>query len=207
MNYINFKKNKFFKEKNNFLKNAGKFRILHFAMHGIIDEETPLNSSLIFFKDADSTDFVLRAAELYSLRLNAEMVVLSACHTGTGKIAQGEGVRSLARAFAYAGAPALVTSLWSASDYSTKEILVPFYKYLNKGMTKDIALQQAKLDYLNSAPPAYSVPSYWSHLTVVGNTAPISFKTSHRNWMIWVFAGLILLVLYIFSTRIKSKLR
>ncbi len=191
--------------KSNFLENARKFRILHLAMHGVIDVETPLNSSLIFSKDSDSTDFILRARELYSHELNTEMVVLSACHTGTGRIAKGEGIRSFARAFAYAGSPALVTSLWRASDYSTKEILVPFYQYLKEGMPKDIALQQAKLDYINNAPPAYSVPAYWSHLTVVGNTKQVSFNTSNRNWMIWVFGGLTLLGLYVLSTRMMKS--
>jgi len=190
--------------KNNFLKHSGDYKILHLAMHGIIDEQIPLNSSLIFFRDSDSTDFVLRASELYRLELNTKMVVLSACHTGAGKITRGEGVRSLARAFAYAGSPSLVASLWSASDYSTKEILVPFYKNLQEGMPKDIALQKAKLDYLERSPPSYAFPSYWSHLTVVGNTEPIVFNFSGKNWIPWMIVGIALMGLF-FGRRFIHK--
>lgn len=190
--------------KSNFLQNAGKYRLLHFAMHGILDEEKPLNSSLIFFRDSDSTDFQLRASELYHLELNADMVVLSACHTGAGKIAKGEGVRSLARAFAYAGSPALVTSLWSASDHSTKEILVPFYQNLYEGMPKDIALQQAKLKYLEQTSPSYALPSFWSHLSVVGNTEPIVFELAESNRTPWIMAGLAL-ICFLFIRRVFFK--
>jgi len=99
---------------------------------------------------------------------------------------------------------ALVTSLWSASDYSTKEILVPFYKNLKKGMPKDIALQQSKLEYLKQAPPSYTTPSYWSHLTVVGNTESINFNLGEKKWMYWILAGISLLGLF-FIKKMLSK--
>ena len=190
--------------KSNFLKHAGNYKILHLAMHGLIDKETPLNSSLIFFRASDSTDYVLRASDLYRIELNTDLVVLSACHTGTGKISKGEGVRSLARAFAYAGSPALVASLWSASDYSTKEILVPFYKNLHQGMPKDVALQQAKLEYLAKASPTNSYPALWSHLTVVGNTESIVFDLSGKSRFPWRMIGLILLALF-FTSKLRPK--
>ena len=172
--------------KRSFLENADKFRILHFAMHSIINEKVPLNSSLIFSRETDSTDFILRASELYAINLNAELIVLSACNTGNGSIAQGEGVRSLARAFTYSGSPGLIASLWNASDFSSKEILVSFYKYLKKGHPKDIALQYAKLDYLKTAPPSYNGPGFWSHLILLGNHSPIDIPASNTNLFLWI---------------------
>ncbi len=132
-----------------------------------------MNSALIFTRQNDSTDYFLRAADLYGMELNAQMAVLSACNTGNGIIERGEGVRSLARAFAAAGCPSLVASLWNASDASTKDILVSFYKNLEKGMTKAEAMRQAKLSYLESAPPTYQAPYYWSHLSVIGESGEL----------------------------------
>ena len=91
------------------------------------------------------------AHEIYQLDLNADLVVLSACETGYGKFNQGEGVMSLARSFMYAGTPSLVVSLWQVNDQSTAIIMQLFYEKLEKGMPKDIALRQAKLEYLKNA--------------------------------------------------------
>lgn len=132
-----------------------------------------MNSALIFTRQNDSTAYFLRAADLYGLALNADMAVLSACNTGTGLVERGEGVRSLARAFSAAGCPSLIASLWNASDKSTKEILVDFYKNLKKGQTKAEAMRRAKLTYLENAPPTYQAPYYWSHLNVIGESGPL----------------------------------
>jgi CHAT domain-containing protein/tetratricopeptide (TPR) repeat protein len=162
--------------KDAFLQNASTFRILHMAMHGIVDENNPLNSSLIFTRTSDTSDYFLRAADLYGIPLNADMAVLSACNTGYGAIKRGEGVRSLARAFAYAGCPSLIASLWEASDKSSKDILITFYENLKAGMPKDKALQAAKLDYIENAAPAFSGPAYWSHLALIGDAKSINLE-------------------------------
>ena len=166
-----------------FRNNAPDYRILHLAMHGIIDEADPLNSALIFSREKDRSDFILRAAEVYGLTLQADMVVLSACNTGNGDLTP-EGVRSLARAFTYAGCPSLVGSLWSAYDDPSREILVSFYRYLKAGEPKDVALQLAKLDYLHHAPPTYKLPEYWSNLVVIGDPEVLDFEGGGRNWWI-----------------------
>lgn len=162
--------------KDAFLQNASTFRILHMAMHGIVDENNPLNSSLIFTRTSDTSDYFLRAADLYGIPLNADMAVLSACNTGYGAIKRGEGVRSLARAFAYAGCPSLIASLWEASDKSSKDILISFYENLKAGMSKDEALQAAKLYYIENAAPAFSGPAYWSHLALIGDAKAINLE-------------------------------
>lgn len=181
-----------------FLENADQYAILHMAMHGILNEQYPMNSALVFSRQNDTTNYFLRAADLYNMQLNAEMVVLSACNTGAGTLQKGEGVRSLARAFSFAGCPSLIASLWSASDKATKDILIEFYKNLKQGMSKDQAMRQAKLAYLDSAPPAYQSPFFWSHLSVIGDSDQLqilapSFVERHWPWglvLIAVLGGL-----------------
>lgn len=170
--------------KSAFNAHAPDYRILHLAMHGIIDEEEPLNSALIFSREKDQKDdFILRATEVYNFSLQAEMAVLSACNTGNGELTP-EGVRSLARAFTYAGCPSLVGSLWYAYDGPSREILVAFYKHLKTGKTKDVALQLAKMDYLQNASPTYTLPEYWSNLVVIGDPEALDFGTGRTNWLL-----------------------
>jgi len=104
--------------------------------------------------------------------------VLSACYTGAGKIRNGEGIRSLARAFHYAGSPGVVATLWSANDKINKTIIVEFYENLIEELPKDVALQKAKLFFLNEgiASGFYYKnmhPSYWSTLVIIGESCPI----------------------------------
>ncbi|MEL6865862.1 MAG: CHAT domain-containing protein [Bacteroidota bacterium] len=156
--------------KTSFLKYAPKSQILHLAMHGYESDHHPLNSALIFTRKRGETDYLLKAADLYTLSLSADMTVLSACHTASGRIYKGEGVRSLARAFRYAGCPSLIATLWSVSDYSTKQIIVDFYRQLKDGASRDLALQQAKLNYIRRGQPSQKMPYYWTHLVLIGET-------------------------------------
>lgn len=184
-----------------FLQAAEQYSIIHLAAHGVLSENHPLNSALVFSKTTDSTDFLLRAADLYNMKLNADMVVLSACNTGSGKIQKGEGVRSLARAFSHAGCPSLVASLWSASDQSTKELVVDFYTNLETGLSKAEALRQAKLNYLASSSPAYQLPYYWSHLNIIGDNAPLEVFEKDYKYSYIALAAALALVLFFWKRR------
>lgn len=187
-----------------FLENANKYKVLHMAMHGVANEENPLNSALIFTRTTDSLDYLLRASDLYAIPLYADMVVLSACNTGYGKLNRGEGVRSLARAFSYAGCPSLVATLWEAPDKASKDILVTFYENLKNGMPKDKALQKAKLNYLQNAAPAFSDPIFWSHLVIIGNAETISFDEGIVPSWIWLSLGLLIGLIFIATRIVKS---
>lgn len=158
-----------------FLEQAEQYRILHLAMHALVDDEYPLNSALIFSRAKDSTDFMLKASDIYNMQIGADLAVLSACNTGFGTLQKGEGVRTLARAFTYAGSDRLLATLWEASDYSTKDILLSFYEMAKKepGTPIDLLLQKAKLEYLENAPPTFTTPSYWAHLMILGDTFPL----------------------------------
>ncbi|HMQ59705.1 MAG TPA: CHAT domain-containing protein [Flavilitoribacter sp.] len=170
----------------NFLKQAPDYQIIHLAMHNVVNEDNPLNSTLIFSKTADSTDFLLKTADLFWLPLNADLAVLSACNTGKDIDDRGSGFRSMAGGFLYAGCEGIVASIWNASDRSSRDILIYFYKYLEEGRSKDDALRLAKLKYLEEAPPSFTHPFYWSHFAFIGNPAPISFSGSPAKKVLWI---------------------
>lgn len=163
--------------KNNFLKLSNQFNILHLAMHTNINEVYPEFSSLNFYGETDNKLFI---SELYNDSFKANMVVLSACDTGNGFYENGEGVISLSRAFNYAGVPCTVMSLWKVDDEATATIMTFFYKHLSQGETKDEALKNAKLDYLNAIEdPLLKHPYYWSGFVVTGNTDALVETTNY----------------------------
>ncbi|MEZ4688498.1 MAG: CHAT domain-containing protein [Bacteroidia bacterium] len=160
-----------------FKAHAGDYRLLHLAMHALVNDSLPLYSSLVFYHEGPaSQDGRLYAYEIYNLPLQAELLVLSACQTGYGKQRDGEGVMSLAHAFHYAGCPNIVTSLWQADDQSTARLMELFYLELKSGKPKDKALQQARLNYL--AEGNQSHPFYWGAFVLVGDDAPVAMGTS-----------------------------
>jgi CHAT domain-containing protein len=160
-----------------FKDKAPKAGILHIATHAIVNDVNPMFSKLVFAKDSSSTeDGFLNTYELYNMKLNAEMVVLSACNTGYGKLIRGEGIMSLARGFMYAGCPSIVMSLWSIDDQSTSLLMRKFYEYLIQGQNKDEALRRAKLEFLKTADEVKSNPFFWSGMILIGNTDPLQFK-------------------------------
>lgn len=161
-------------DKANFKKNAQDYSILHLAVHGSLDEDHPMNSKLQFTTTIDSIERgALYAYELYNMSLNADLAVLSACNTGSGQIAKGEGIMSLGRAFTYAGCKSLILTQWELPDASTSELMRAFYQGLKDGLPKDIALQQAKLQYLADATEPMSSPLYWGSFIFLGDSIAI----------------------------------
>jgi len=153
-------------------KSLGKdVRYIHFAVHSFLDDEFPLNSALVLTIPA-STDGrengLLQAWEIFEqVRLDADLVTLSACSTAMGKEVTGEGMIGLTRAFQYAGARSILASLWSVNDDWTAELMKRFYTGLKAGKSKDVALQQAQISLLHGK--ASSSPSYWAGFTLIGD--------------------------------------
>ncbi|GAA4276006.1 tetratricopeptide repeat protein [Aquimarina mytili] len=188
----------------NFKKNANQYNILHLALHGEVDNERPENSKLYFTKTKDTIeDNLLYGHELFALDIPAELTVLSACNTGSGKIAKGEGIMSLGTAFQYAGTKSLLLTSWEVSDQTTPALMKYFYTNLKQGMSKSKALQQAKLDYLKTADINRTHPFYWGGFYLVGDTAPIPF--SDHTWWYWVIGLLGVLLLWVFWYRKRRK--
>jgi CHAT domain-containing protein len=189
--------------KNTFMKRANQYGILHLTMHGVLDVNNPLQSALVFAQDSaskDSTAHLLTVAELYATPLKAGLAVLSACNTGNGVLKRGEGIMSLARAFAFSGCQTTVMSLWSIPDESTSEIMLSFYKYLKAGQSKDYALQQAKKDYLNrhESMPSSTIPNAWAATVVIGDVMPlVAADLSFKRW-IWGGSAAFLMLIFLF---------
>ncbi len=149
-------------------------RYLHFATHGVLDERFPLDSALVLsipaaFRD-DRDNGLLQAWEIFErLRLDADLVVLSACDTGLGKELGGEGLIGLTRAFQYAGARSVVASLWAVEDPTTAELMVRFYRHLKDGKPKDEALRAAKIELIEGPVEHAAHPFYWAAFELMGD--------------------------------------
>lgn len=146
----------------NFKNTGGIFSHIHFATHGKFQSDKPLDSGLYLAKDA-ANDGVLTVGELYSMHLDANLVTLSACETGLGKVANGDDVVGLTRGFLYAGSRSIVASLWSVDDKATSELMKSFYVNL-ASMDKKEALRQAQLETRRNFPH----PFYWAAFQLTG---------------------------------------
>ena len=156
---------------------ASDYKILHLAVHGEIDEIEAQNSKLHFYSKGDSTeDGKLHAFELYNMKLNSDLAVLSACNTGSGEIVTGEGVMSLGRAFTYAGVNSLLLTRSEVSDTFTPRLIELFYEELKNGSRKSDALRTAKLRFLMEGDEVSSDPFYWASFYVLGNDSPINLQ-------------------------------
>lgn len=191
----------------NFKKNASKYGLLHLALHGKVDNEQPKNSRLLFTKsNASDEDNSLYIHELYALNIPSEIAVLSACDTGTGKMAKGEGIMSIGNAFQYAGTKSIMLSSWEVADDVSPLLMRFFYTNLKKGMNKGKALQQAKLMYLNSAKSNSLDPFFWGSFYIVGNNDAI-FQQSHYQLYLFIilFMALIVVSFLTYKKVIKKK--
>jgi CHAT domain-containing protein/tetratricopeptide (TPR) repeat protein len=142
-------------------------RRIHFATHGLISTTRPQHSALVMTLDDDPReDGLLQMWEIFNLRLQADLVVLSACQTGLGRAVTGEGILGLTRAFMYAGTPSVVASLWNVADRSTAELMVKFYRGLDRTFDKAEALREAKLELMRN--PRYASPYYWAPFVLIG---------------------------------------
>jgi CHAT domain-containing protein/Tfp pilus assembly protein PilF len=161
-----------------FQQKAADYQILHLSTHGKADDRVGDYAYLAFgVPGVKGTFDKLYARDLYNYSLNADMVVLSACETGIGKLQKGEGIVSLARAFAYAGAKSIFSTLWKVDDVKTKDLMVYFYANLKKGETKDEALRNAKLKYLekNNKNGEAMHPFFWAGMIGIGDMSVIPF--------------------------------
>ncbi len=153
----------------NTIKNLsiGDYKIIHFACHSFLDETFPMRSALVLSLDEDfKEDGFLKVREIYNFNLNAELVVLSACRTGQGKLEGSDGVLGLPRIFFYAGAKSVISTLWGINDKSTVDFMDYFYQSLSEGKSKAQALRMAKIKMMEST---YSHPYYWGAFILNGD--------------------------------------
>lgn len=146
-----------------------QYGYVHFATHGIVDETSPELSRIFLQTGSTLEDGYLYAGEIYNLELDADLVTLSACETGLGKISKGEGVIGLSRALVYAGAKNCMVSFWKVSDESTALLMTSYYRDLLKQEAVDLssALRKAKLEMIKDQ--SFASPYYWAPFILIGN--------------------------------------
>ncbi len=141
--------------------------IIHFAAHGTIDEHKPVRSAIVLRDEPTSEeDGFLQAREVFDLRLKAKLVVLSSCRSAGGRLLRGEGVVGLNRSFLFAGASAVLMSLWPVDDEATSYLMGRFYRHLKDGKTAAESLQLAKTEMIGSE--HYSHPYFWAGFVATG---------------------------------------
>jgi CHAT domain-containing protein/tetratricopeptide (TPR) repeat protein len=154
-------------------------RYIHLAVHGVFSDQLPLNSALAFTMPKSPApgedNGLLQAWEIFEqMRIDADLVTLSACDSGLGKEIAGEGLMGLTRAFLYAGARTVNASLWKVADGPTAELMTLLYRNLKAGQTKDEALRNAQVALIKKAPPKgssvdYASPAHWAAFTLTGD--------------------------------------
>ncbi|MCB0447045.1 MAG: CHAT domain-containing protein, partial [Gelidibacter sp.] len=184
-----------------FTKTAKEHKIIHIGTHAESNNVTPELSRLIFAKNISDTlatdDNSLYTYEIYNQNLSSNLAILTACETGKPTYQAGEGMISLAHAFNYAGSESILTSLWKIDEKSSTEILEYFYENISDGMTKDLALKQAKLKYLENAEGRTLAPQYWAGLVVIGNTSAIDLKTNNSQLLYGLLGILIIIIIVV----------
>jgi len=143
--------------------------------------------------------------DLETMALDADLVVLSACNTGSGVLKSGEGVIHLGKGFVSAGVGSLVNTLWAINDCATEKIITGFYSHL-KEQNISKALQKAKIDYIDGADKLTAHPYYWSALIFSGNKEVFVSSGISKLWLALAFSVLFLLIMYLFKKNTNWKL-
>jgi CHAT domain-containing protein len=152
--------------------NAGldQYRIVHFATHSLLNSRNPELSGIVLSlvdEAGSAQEGFVRAYEIYNLKLNADLVVLSACSTALGKEIKGEGLAGLTRGFMYAGTPRVIASLWNVRDEATAELMKRFYRNMLIGKSSPAAaLREAQISMWRE--PRWAAPYYWAGFALQG---------------------------------------
>jgi CHAT domain-containing protein len=174
----------------NFKRDAEFRSIIHLSTHSFLYNKQPV----IFFSNVSDSenDGILEASEIVQLKLNSDLVVLSSCNSGLGRIDESEGIIGMSKAFFEAGAKSIVVSLWEVNDKYTSRLMTLFYKKLSNGLDKSEALRQAKIEFIKEYSPN---PYYWGAFVLSGDISQI--QLSHPNNNYYLIIGSVVLVLLI----------
>ena len=186
----------------NFNTESISYGIHHLATHAIVNDETPEYSYLAFTPE-NSDENLLYLSDIYTMKLNAAMVALSACESGIGDLKRGEGMISLSRAFFYAGAASIANTRWKINDNTTSQIMRNFYRHLSKGKKKDEALRLAKVAFMKkNYDNPQKHPYYWAGIVITGNTDAV---TPSISFWTWILPLILITVLVLWILRKKKR--
>ena len=188
-------------QESNFKASSSKYDILHLAVHGTASSQETYGAYLQFRPDSDTdNDGKFYNFELYNLRLQAIMAVLSACESGMGKLNRGEGLLSIGRGFAYAGCKTTLMSLWQVNDNATSAIISEFYDIISKGINVNEALRKAKLEYIRKSDELTAHPSYWAPMVSYG----VDVKINKINSYFWLYTSIFAVLAILSIVAIKK---
>ena len=172
----------------NFKKNASNSKIIHLSSHSFLYKNRPL--ILLTPGNDKQNDGFLEMGEIVNMNLHTDLVVLSSCKSGLGKIDKGEGIIGMQKSFFDAGASSIIVSLWDVNDKYTSYFMEKFYKYLSEGLDKNQALRKTKLSFIKE----YSAnPYYWSAFVLSGNISAINLKTRLSD-PLYYFLGMLIVI-------------
>ncbi|PHS08578.1 MAG: hypothetical protein COA88_06335 [Kordia sp.] len=176
-----------------FISSLNDYDIVHINTHAGINDD---NEPWLAFSDKK-----IHLKELYGINNQANLVILDACKSASGKLLKGEGVMSLSRGFFYSGSKSVIASLWNVNEKSNNKILISFYNGIKQGQTKSKALHNAKLKYLSNHQNSELSPYFWSSLILTGDTKAIDFNKTSNLYLILI--GVIFLILILFLKKLK----
>lgn len=179
--------------KDSFLTEIQQSRVVHVATHSEVSEEDPLFST-IYLKSQDDQQSALYAYELFDKQINSDLIMLNSCSSGSGGYLQGSGVVGISRALRYAGAKSLALNIWAVNDKSASEFATSFYTHIDDGAPKWLALQQAKLQLLETG---NANPYYWGAYMLIGNPSPLTKKPANAGFLYSFLSVLILISAYL----------
>lgn len=188
--------------KDKFVNSVEGFDIIHLATHGQASEKDRKGSILIFKSPSPKERDTLKVSEIYNLPLTNEVTILSACESGVGKMQRGEGIYSIARAFAYHGSKAIVMSQWRIADKNSSDIIRTLYQNIHDRSMAG-ALHHAKLNYLKESSKYSAHPSYWAGLATIGDIKVKTniFYNSQSTFLVLILMIIASIVLYLIVKR------
>jgi|GEM_PF-2170833 len=192
--------------KANFIEAVNESSILHIASHSLLNIEFPYESAIVFDAEDTTGDNKLYAYEIFAKTINADLVILSSCNSAHGEIEEGIGIVSLSNAFFFAGTPSTISSLWSAQDLSSSEIMIEFYRQLKLGKTKSASLRAAKLAYLDKADKLKIQPFFWANYVVYGSDVALFEAESSTKWYTYLIGVLSCIALFFIGNRYFKSL-
>ena len=185
----------------NFKQQAPLSNVIHISTHSFLLKDQPL--ILFSPKENDEDDGFLELGEIVQLNLNSDLVVLSSCRSGLGRIDAAEGIIGMQKAFIDAGSRSVLVSLWDVNDKYTSYFMKSFYEHLADGNSKSEALRLAKLDFIRK----YSAnPYYWSAFVLSGNISAVDIKSASSFGPIQIIlAALLLIGVYYLIQRLRIR--
>jgi CHAT domain-containing protein len=169
------------------------YRIIQLYTHA--SDSSSIGEPVIYFADSA----VYLSELIPEKKTSTQLIVLSACETGNGKLYKGEGIFSFNRGFAAMGIPSSLVNLWSVENESTFSITELFYSYVSQGISLDSALQKAKSDFIRSSPLKKKLPFYWAAPVIIGKTDAVYISRQTNLTLLYLIFGLLITALVIFK--------